>query len=227
MRTVENLSIMPLDSVLFPGTPVTLYIHEKRYDKMLEEAIASEGFFGVALRREEEGNGPSAVPHDVGTIARIREVTDLPDGTKMVLAEGGARFQIRSVVSSLPVLRADVELIDEPAGICDDDAGAVETARRSFAELMSLVMRTMGAELVDPEPPGNPVQLSYSIAANLQIALPELQELLELETAAERLRTTLPLLEREIRHYRVLALSREKLESLGITGNDELPFSRS
>lgn len=228
MRTVEDLPIMPLNSVLFPGAPVTLYIHEERYRKMLDRAIEGEGHFGVVLLREGNEVGGPCVPHEIGTIVRISEVTNLPDGSSMVLAEGGDRFRITEIRSAMPLLRADVELLDEKAGVGPEGLHAVERARQELETLVELVLRTMGADGPPPELPDDPVHLSYTIAANLQISLGEQQQLLEAESAAARLRATTQMMQTEITHYRVMAAAREKLDSLGITdGGEELPFSRS
>lgn len=227
MRTVDELPIMPMNSVLFPGAPATLYMHEERYRQMLDEAVANDGVFGVALLRAGREVGGPGIPHEVGTIARVCEVTTLPDGSSMVLAEGDARFRIKTVRSAMPVLTADVQLMEERAGIGSEGVPAVQAARDRFEELMTLVLRTMGAEERAPQLPDDPVELSYAIAANLEVSLTKRQELLEAKSAAERLSATLPMLEREIAHYRVLAVSREKLEELGIRENDDMPFSRS
>ncbi len=228
MRTVEDLPVMPMNSVLFPGAPVTLHIHEERYQTMLEEAIEDRGFFGVALLQGGNEVGGPAIPHEIGTIAQICEVTGLPDGSSMVLAEGGDRFRISRVRSAMPVLRVDAELLVERSGISPEAGPAVKRARENLEELVGLVLRTMGVEKPAPELPEDPVQLSYAIAANLQIGLQSQQDLLEAESAAVRLGRTTPLVQKEIAHYRVMARAREKLEALGLTEvDDELPFSHN
>lgn len=227
MRTVENLPIMALNAVLFPGAPTTLYIHEQRYRQMLEEAMEGEGFFGVALLKAGEEVGGPAIPHDVGTIARVDEVTELADGSSVVLAHGGPRFCIDTIHSALPLVRADVHIVEDDA-ISGEDL-AVDEARAGLRELMTLVLTTMGADDVEPDVPDDATRLSYAIAANLQTSLDVQQRLLEVNSPADRLDMELPLLRREIKHYRVLARARTRLEGLGLVteADEDLPFSRN
>ncbi len=228
MGIIEDLPVMPLNSVLFPGAPTTLYIHEERYQRMLEEVSDDEGYFGVALLRAGKEVGGPGIPHDVGTIARISECAELPDGSSMVLAVGGPRFRIRAILSAMPVVRADVELIDDRPRDDGQSAVGADVARSELRELMSLVRRTIGAENTNVDVPEDPASLSWAIAANLQMELSQQQEILEMQSPGERLTEVLPMLRQEIRHYRVMAAARRKLEALGMTERDEeTPFSRN
>ncbi|MFW5868570.1 MAG: LON peptidase substrate-binding domain-containing protein [Armatimonadota bacterium] len=221
MAIIEDLPIMPLNSVLYPGAPTTLYIHEERYRRMLEEVVEAGGYFGVALLRAGKEVGGPSIPHDVGTIARVAEVTKLPDGSSMVLAQGGPRFKIRAILSAMPIVRAEVDLLDDRDTGDGEDATGADLARAELRELMSLVLKTIGSEDVDAQVPRDPEELSWAIAANLQMELARQQEILEMDSPGQRLGAVLPVLRKEIRHYRVMAAAREKLESLGMTGEDE------
>lgn len=228
MAIIEDLPIIPLNSVLFPGAPTTLYIHEERYREMLEEVVEGDGYFGVALLRAGKEVGGPSIPHDIGTIARIAEVTKLPDGSSMVLAQGGPRFRIRAILSTMPVVRADIELIEDRESSDGGSGRGASIARSELQELMSLVLRTIGSEETVTEVPRDPEELSWAIAANLQMKLSGQQEILEMQSPEERLTAMLPVLRKEIQHYRVMAAAREKLAALGITGeHDDSPFSRS
>lgn len=228
MRMCENLPIMPLNAVLFPGAPTTLYLHEARYRKMLADCLAGEGYLGVALLRAGKEVGGPAIPYDVGTLAHIVEATHLPDGSSMVLAQGGLRFRIDTILATVPIVRADVVLLEEDAEITAEDEALLVSAREHLKELIRLVLTAMGAEGVEPDIPHDPVQLSYAIAANLQAPLHLQQEMLEATSLTRRLELALPLLSREVGQYRVLAAAREKLRRLGLGEQDEgAVFSRN
>jgi len=228
MAIIEDLPIMPLNSVLFPGAPTTLYIHEERYREMLEEITEGDGYFGVALLRAGREVGGPSIPHDIGTIARVSEITGLPDGSSMVLAQGGPRFRIRAILSAMPLVRAEVDLIADRAPEDGEDILGADIARAELRELMTLVLQTMGSEDTRTELPRDPEELSWAIAANLQMKLDRQQEVLEMDSPGKRFTAVLPVLRREIQHYRVMAAARKKLEALGMTGqDDDSPFSRN
>jgi Lon protease-like protein len=195
---------------------------------MLEEIVEGDGYFGVALLRAGKEVGGPSIPHDIGTIAKVAEVTKLPDGSSMVLAQGGPRFRIRAILEAMPVVRADVELLDDRSSDGGDDEFGADMARAELRELMTLVLQTMGSEDTQTEVPRDPEELSWAIAANLQMKLDRQQELLEMDSPGKRLTAVLPTLRKEIRHYRVMAAARKKLEALGMTGqDDDSPFSRN
>ena len=228
MAIIEDLPIMPMNSVLYPGTPTTLYVHEERYREMLQDVVDGDGYFGVALLRAGKEVGGPSIPHDIGTIARVSEVAKLPDGSSIVLAMGGPRFRIRAILSAMPVVRADVELVKDRVPTDGEDLNGTNMARSELMELMTLVLRTMGNEEPPLEVPKDPAELSWAIAANLQMRLERKQEILEMDSPGKRLTAVLPVLRKEIRHYRVMAAARRKLESLGMARTDEdTPFSRS
>lgn len=228
MHMREDFPIMPLNMVLFPGAPSTIYVHEQRYRDMLEECLNDDRFFGVALLKAGREVGGPAIPYEIGTVAYIAEVTQLPDGSSVVLVRGGPRFRIDAILSVTPVLRADVEILADSSHVDPEDEPVIVRAREQLQKLMRLVMSMMGGKDLEPDVPSDPVQLSYAIAANLQTNFSVLQRMLETNSPAGRLKMALPLLEREVAHYRVLVAAHDRLESLGlVVDNEEGPFSRN
>src|SRR5512147_2655499 len=94
--SMYELPLFPLNTVLFPGMPISLHIFEPRYKLMIEQCIQIAQPFGVVLIREGvEALGPSAEPHQIGCSAQITQVERLEDGRMNIVAVGVERFQIR------------------------------------------------------------------------------------------------------------------------------------
>src|SRR6185503_19425073 len=89
-----ELRLFPLNTVLFPGMRMPLHIFEERYRLMIRECIEQDAPFGVLLIREGEETGGSAVPHGVGTTARITQVEYLDDGRMNIFTIGQERFRL-------------------------------------------------------------------------------------------------------------------------------------
>lgn len=105
-----TLPVFPLQTVLFPKTPIHLHIFEDRYKKMIRHVLESDLLFGVCLiRTGVEAYGPLPKPYPVGCTARIIEVQPLADGKMNLTAIGEERFHIRSFVQQTPYLIAEVE----------------------------------------------------------------------------------------------------------------------
>ena len=80
--------MFPLSTVLFPHAELPLHVFEPRYRALMADCLAGDGTFGVVLiaRGSEVGGGDERV--DVGTVARIDQVTELDDGRMLVTARG-------------------------------------------------------------------------------------------------------------------------------------------
>ncbi|MBF6600779.1 MAG: LON peptidase substrate-binding domain-containing protein [Dehalococcoidia bacterium] len=74
-----DLRLFPLQTVLFPGMRLPLHIFEERYKIMVRECIDEDAPFGVVLIRSGAEVGGGAIPHDVGTTARIIQVEYLDE----------------------------------------------------------------------------------------------------------------------------------------------------
>lgn len=118
-----ELPLFPLNSVLFPGMPLTLHIFEERYQIMINECIENETPFGVVQIEEGvEALGPLAKPRLIGTTARIVEVQRLPLGRMNISAVGRDRFRVSDYYThpEKGYMIGDVEIIpmdesNEPA----------------------------------------------------------------------------------------------------------------
>lgn len=227
MGLLEDLPIMPVNSVLFPGAPTSLYIHEERYREMLDERLEEQGgLFGVSLLRAGQEVGGLGIPHDIGTVARIAAVTKLPDHSSLVMARGGPRFRIRRITGLRPVVVAEVEVLADSEELAPAELRIAAEARERLETLLSLVMDSLEADGLEVEVPEDPARLSWAVAAHVQASLQVQQQLLEASSVGARLEMALPLLRQEVSHYQVMAAARRRLDELGVP-DDESPFSRN
>jgi Lon protease-like protein len=103
-----KLPLFPLNTVLFPGMPISLHIFEERYRLMIGRCIEQNGPFGVVLIREGREVGGEAAPYPVGTTAAIGSNVRLDDGRYYLTATGQRRFRIQYFAQRQPYLLASV-----------------------------------------------------------------------------------------------------------------------
>jgi uncharacterized protein len=196
-----ELSLFPLDTVLFPGTPIHLHIFEPRYRKMMNRCISEDRPFGVVLiRRGLEAGGALAEPHPVGCTARIASVEPLPDGRMNLVGVGEECFRILELNHEQSYLVGQVEglPIERPHSI-DMLRGARALApwvRRYLVEI-SQMEPAYELDLSNLQLPEDPLLLIYWAASLLQIPALEKQPLLEARRAADLLDGVLRLYRRE------------------------------
>ena len=195
------LPLFPLNTVLFPGAALPLQIFEDRYKQMLQDCMAADSRFGAVLIKEGVEVGDEAVPHTIGTVAEIVQVSDEQRGRFLISCVGRQRFHIKEVSRQLPYLSGSVELLAEEAdqGVTPELTAAV---REDVAAYLALVSGLGGGWVRDIPVPTEPVSLSYLAAATLQVDTARKQALLEEPTASSRLRSALSLLNRSTEELR-------------------------
>ena len=102
-KDLFEVPLFPLSVVLFPGMALPLHIFEPRYRDMMADCLADQAPFGVVLAIAEQPHGQE-VPAKIGTLARIADYEQLPDGRYNLLALGTRRFQILETRHERPYL---------------------------------------------------------------------------------------------------------------------------
>jgi hypothetical protein len=93
----EPLSLFPLQTVLFPGTLLSLRVFEARYVDLAGECLRSGQPFGVVcLRKGREGGRNADIEFEpVGTLARIDELDADQPSLLRLRCTGTTRFRLR------------------------------------------------------------------------------------------------------------------------------------
>jgi Lon protease-like protein len=187
-----ELPLFPLNVVLFPGMVLPLHIFEERYKSMMGDCIERQVPFGVALIKEGQEVGPPAEPLGVGTSARIIRVDRLEDGRMNLLTLGEKRFETAEIIQRRPHVIGQVRYLREEAGEVASEILA--EIREGFSTFLRNLSTLSGGWSSQPEVPQEPVELSYGVAARLDLPQNLGQALLESSTAGERLERLVPLL---------------------------------
>lgn len=178
-----SLPLFPLNTVLFPGGPLSLRIFEPRYLDMVRRCLKDAGTFGVVLILEGAEAGAVARLADTGTSARLVDFDTLPDGLLGVVCVGERRFRVQRRWQQADGLNlAEVEYLPE------DSPQALPADLAHLAELLREVLPKLGGAYVH-------VEAHYELAGwvsnrwaeILPLAPAARQELLELADPLERL----------------------------------------
>ncbi len=212
-----DLRLFPLNSVLFPGMRMPLHIFEERYKLMIRECIEEDAPFGVLLIREGNEVGGPAVPHQVGTTARILQVEYLDDGRMNIFTIGQQRFRIVAINTTQPYLRGEVEPLRQlPAG--DAAYSVLARAQQQFDDYLKTYFAIADQWIRATYLPDDPGEAADYIAARMDVAPLLKQELLEELEPEARLRRELEIIRDELpdMHGRLVAHLRRKTSGFGV-----------
>lgn len=207
---MQEIPLFPLQTVLFPGAPLRLHIFEDRYKRMINDCIARKSPVGIVLiRHGREALGPLAEPYTVGTLARILQVQQLPDGRMNIVTVGDERFKIISLESDLhPYLVGYIE----PFPLAVNGFQSIEQKARYLRELVDRYLHSLselGAGQYDmAQFPEDPVGLAYMAISLLQMNNQEKQNILEIVDVSDLIEAVVRVLQREVALARVYSSSR-------------------
>ena len=195
----RDLPIFPLPLVLFPGAPQPLHIFEPRYRQMLADCLAGDHRFGLAYVSAPAGQviEPVPSPGEVGCVAVIQSTQHLPDGHADILTEGERRFRLLEwrPDDRLYRLARVEEFEDDPIAPGEADTLAADV-RHGFLRLSDALGTRAGNDFEDPlELPADPAELSFRVAAALELEASAKQALLAGRSTTARLRQLALLLE--------------------------------
>ncbi len=169
---VSEIGLFPLPIVLLPTEQVPLHVFEDRYKELIGECLADDREFGFVYA-DDDGL------REIGTRAGVTEVlASFEDGRMNILVEGRERFKLVGLTSGRSFQTGDVEPIRD-----DDDSPETDSVDRAL-ELFDRLRELTGSDVEAPSPGGE--QLSFSLAARVELAPEVKQELLQ-ETS-ERIR---------------------------------------
>eukprot|EP00747_Dinoflagellata_sp_TGD_P155264 gnl/TRDRNA2_/TRDRNA2_177565_c4_seq17.p1 gnl/TRDRNA2_/TRDRNA2_177565_c4~~gnl/TRDRNA2_/TRDRNA2_177565_c4_seq17.p1 ORF type:complete len:805 (+),score=167.18 gnl/TRDRNA2_/TRDRNA2_177565_c4_seq17:64-2478(+) len=198
-NAVQEYPLLPLrDVVVFPHMVVPLFVGREKSIQALEAAM--EGSKEILLVAQKDASTDEPGPKDVfemGTLATVLQMLRLPDGTVKVLVEGNARATISDITEG-EYLSGSAVLMDEEGLPEREQEVLVKTLMDEFEKYVKLSKKVpsevsnalTGIEELE--------RLADTMAAHLEMRIPEKQELLEALDIRKRVDLLLGKLDGEI-----------------------------
>lgn len=191
----ETLPILPLrNTVLFPGVVIPITAGRDKSIQLIKDANNGSKVIGVVSQKDEETENPDVKDiNTLGTVARILRVLQMPDGNTTVIIQGKKRFEIAEVLTKKPYITATVRETEE---IRPD---------KNSKEFMAIIdsIKDLALRIIKDNP-NIPSEASFAIkniqsdsflinfvSSNLNLAVKEKQELLEIGSLQQRALATL------------------------------------
>jgi len=201
----RRLPMMPLrDVVIFPHMVTPFVVGRESSVRALEEALASDKKIFVATQHDATVDEPKPNEiYQVGSVANIMQSVKLADGNIKVLVEGVERGKIVSVSDEEGFFRAIVRTISYRTENNPQVEALINRVTSLFEQYVKLSQSLNYETMIAAVRVDDPSKLSDTIAANLQLAIEEKQELLELFDPLDRLQRVADVLDIEIEKLNV------------------------
>lgn len=195
----RQLPLLPLRGILvFPGMVLHLDVGREKSVEALEKAMVDDNLILLSTQREIQIEEP--VPTDiysVGTIAKVRQMLKLPNGTIRVLVEGVERARIIKYVGTEDYFEVAVEKIDIRDQSDLDTQALMRSVLDHFEQYLHLSKKLspdIYSAVSDIEEAG---RLSDLIASHLPLKIADKQILLETDDVRQRLEKLLQIIHNE------------------------------
>ena len=194
------LPLMPLrDAVVYPQMALPLFVGREKSVQALHAAIrADKRILVVAQKTNGEKNPDTEDLYEVGVVARLVQLMQLPDGTHKALVEGEHRVRVCDIVATETYLTAHYQLLaEQPMPDEREQSVMIRSVNNHFAQYAKLNQRippdlvTTLAELQELS------HLVDSVAAQANLKLIDKQALLETLDVGQRAEHLLALIQDE------------------------------
>ena len=194
--------MLPLRGIMvFPHMVMHFDVGRPKSVAALEKAMMDDQLIFLVAQRDADVDDPkNSDLYRVGTVARIKQVLNLPGDSIRVLVEGLHRAVLLNVVESDPFMVAEVRNVTKTAAGIDplEIKALVRTTHQYFEELAKVSKRVSQETLQSVLTVDEPEQLADIIAANVLTELPDRQSVLEKLKVSEQLETVCAIMLREI-----------------------------
>lgn len=198
----STLPILPLrNTVLFPGVVIPITAGRDKSIRLINDANNSNKIIGVVSQINEEVEDPSQNDiNKIGTVAKILRVLKMPDGNITVILQGKKRFEIDTVTTELPYLKATIKEVPEERPM---------NGEKEFSAIIDS-LKELATQIIQ-ESPNIPTEATFAIkniesqsflvnfvSSNMNLSVREKQDLLAMNNLKDRALATLKFMNIEL-----------------------------
>ncbi|MBD0381657.1 endopeptidase La [Paenibacillus sedimenti] len=196
---VRRLPLLPLRGLLvYPSMVLHLDVGREKSVKALERAMVDDSMILLCSQSEINIEEPSKEDiYRIGTIAKVRQMLKLPNGTIRVLVEGVLRAEITEYLVNEEYYEVTAKELPEQE-ITDPEIDALmRTVLNQFEHYINLSKKVTPETLAAVSDIDEPGRLADVICSHLSLKIKDKQEILETVDVRERLEKMLNILNNE------------------------------
>lgn len=200
-ETPDILSILPLrNTVLFPGVVIPITVGRDKSIKLIKDAYRGDRIIGVVSQRDVGIEDPAFEQlNQVGTVALIIKMLQMPDGNTTVIIQGKQRFRLQEEIQNDPYIKASILKFEEVRPKPDKEFKAL------MASIKEMAMQIIQLSPNIPSEAGIAIKniesssfLINFISSNMNADVAVKQQMLEVANLPERAKMVLEHLTQEL-----------------------------
>lgn len=197
----ETLPVLALrNMVLFPGVLVPVIVGRPSSLKLVQKAKDSGEYIAVVCQKDASVETPKRSDmYDIGTVAKVVNIFELPNGTTTVILQGFCRISIGDAVRQRPFMSVHVEKLFEvlPDENDEEFTALADTCKDATIHYLQINDSLRNEGLATIRNINHPVFLINFICTNLPFPIAEKDELLHVDDVKKRVFRLLEIINRE------------------------------
>lgn len=187
----DVIPILPMTgNVLFPGTITPINVTRSMSLRLLRDVAESDNYIGVVAQRQEVDDVPVRSDlYDVGCIAQVVKVIDMPNNEYVGILRGVSCFALGDIVETRPYLygqRREYTNADSTQTLSKEERESVKILVRKYSSYLKLVNPNDITIKTLKEIRGQRMLINF-IASHIDIDIASKQALLEMPSYSERI----------------------------------------
>ena len=195
----RELPLLPLRGLLvYPTMVLHLDVGREKSIRALEQAMVDDNKILLATQEEVHIEEPDAEQiYSIGTVARVKQMLKLPNGTIRVLVEGLQRAKIDEYLQQDDYFVVSITYLQEEKAEENEVEALMRSLLNHFEQYIKLSKKVSPETLTSVTDIEEPGRLADVIASHLPLKMKDKQEILETTNIQERLEILLTILNNE------------------------------
>ena len=202
MQIPDTLPILPLrNTVLFPGVIIPINIGRDKSLKLIKDSYRQSALIGVVAQKDTNTENPDINDlYQIGTVASILKILEMPDGTTTAIIQGKRRLLFEDILYDDPYHVGKISLKKEE-GVPENDpeynaiAESLKDMASKIVKYSSHIPNEAGFALKNIE---SMLFLINFISSNTDVDYQNKQELLEIDNLKQRAIKLLEILSKQV-----------------------------
>lgn len=189
-KAPDVLPILPLrNTVLFPGVVIPITVGRQKSLKLIQDVSRADKFLGTVTQIDGTIDDPEKKDlYQIGTVAQILKILEMPDGSTSVIIQGKRRFEVAEYLEEFPYFKARISLLSEKKAATNTAEfqailGSLKDLSVKIAQFAGNVSQEATFAVKNIE---NSTFLINFICSNSDLKVEEKQKLLETDDIRER-----------------------------------------
>jgi ATP-dependent Lon protease len=200
-EVLEIYPILPLrNTVLFPQQMIPIYVGREQSLKLVEDLADEKQKYIVVIAQKDGANeNPTGDDlYEIGTLATVMKVFDMPDKSKSAVVRGIERVKIKNFTQDQPYFKGLVTRLKEETDSGIEFEAIGSNLQKIFNKLIEIAPYLSKDQATNINKVHNPAKIADLAVSMMNISTSEKQEVLDEMNIKERLEKATVVVNREI-----------------------------